>query len=135
MIRADEIKCLTPEMVAELTPQAVLEYSASRREFANEQVYAVWDDDKLLMIVGINKRGMLAPAEIWLLLGKAYGPKYAKLSKRVVQGWAWKYGGLYTVVNIDLSLACRFARFIGFKPKNSFHSHAGETYQLYEVHP
>lgn len=134
MIRSEEIKALTGKQIRALSHHSILEYTAHRRELEGV-TYAVYDDDSLLLVLNIVRRSLLMPAELYLLVGKAYGPKYAKKSKQVLDSLIYKYGGLYTLINTEFNKGCRFAKFFGFRPRGPYVHYAGETYQLYEVYP
>lgn len=135
MIRSEEITAISPEIVEQLTPHSRAQLNkAMDRNLAKDQVYAVYDGEKLLMVLGLKKEGMMAPAQIWVLLTATFGPRYAKLAKQVVRSFIRRYGGLYTAINVAHNPACRFAEFFGFRPRGPVVDCDGDKYQLYEVY-
>lgn len=137
MIRSEQIQEITPAMVTQLTVNSVLELSAKRPENRLRHKYnnAVYDDEKLLLILSVTPGGFMTPAELGLLVGKAFGARYLKLSKQVLVAMVRRYRGLCTFIDTDFNAGCRFAEFMGFRPKGKIINYQDHTFQLYEVYP
>ena len=96
----------------------------------------VYDDDKFLLAFSIRQgTGLFRPAEIFLIVGKAYGPRYLRRTKRLLGHLVERAHGLVTLINVDFHKGCRFAEFLGFRPRGEPFDYLGHRFQLYEVYP
>lgn len=134
MIRTEEIRRLSPEILAALTENSRRECEGFDGELPGT-VYAIYDDNELLLVLGVERVGLLLPAQLMLLVGTAYGPRYAKQSYRMVRALAHQYNGLRTLVSAGFVKGCRFAEFFGFKARPKPIKFNGKSYFLYEVYP
>lgn len=132
MIRSEYHKNLTLD-VALLTDNSAQEYRDNDTPL--DDYHLVFDDDKFLLAFSIRPgNGLLAPGEIFLLVGKAYTPRYARETKKIFNELVCKHHGLLTMVNVGFEQGCRFAEFLGFRPRGSLIEHAGRRLQIYEVY-
>lgn len=134
MIRTEQIITLTDAMRAALTETSRRECEAFEGEIPGV-VYAIYDDEELLLILGVERVGMLMPGSLMLLVGRAYGPRYARQSYRVVQSLVRQFGGLATLVSAGFPRGCRFAEFFGFVARKDLVKINNKSYFVYEVYP
>lgn len=135
MIRAERKKVVDLERAA-LTENSQYELSLPGAYVSEEtEVEVFYDDDKLLLaVVVVPPKSFLQPAEIFLLVGKAFSPRYIRQTAIGLRKIADNFCGLRTCVNVDFRRGCRFAEFLGFRSRGEPFEHAGHRFQLYEVY-
>lgn len=122
---------IDPELLTENSAQEYRDNGTPLNDY-----YLVFDDDTFLLAFSIRPgNGLLAPGEIFMLVAKAYTPRYARVTKKVFADLVRKHHGLLTMVNIGFEQGCRFAEFLGFRPRGNLVEHAGRRLQIYEVYP
>lgn len=132
------IEVNTPIPEAELTENSAREYSEAGgyNGLRDTDTTLAFDDDKFLVAYSIRSaKSFVMPAEIFLLVGKAYTPKYARATRELLRMLARREHGLATLINVGFRRGCRFAEFLGFRPRGPIIDHAGHQFQLYEVYP
>lgn len=94
-----------------------------------------YDDDKFLLAFTLRRpKNFLEPAEIYLVVGKAYGPKYARITRRMLKEMAARFIGLRTIIDVGFRPGCRFAEFLGFRPRGEPFELINRRFQIYEVY-
>jgi len=137
MIRAEVFNDLPAFPLEELTEHSLNELRAvgDLSGLLGAKTTFVYDGDKFLLSVSVRQnKNFLAPAEIFLLVGKAYDVKYARQSKKFIDDAAKRYIGLRTLIDVRFPAGCRFAEFLGFKERGKPFDYAGRCFQLYEVY-
>lgn len=127
----------TVKYIDQLTESSAsdLLYLKELQGLSSDECVAIFDDDALLVIYAVTPgKNFLAPGEVHLLVGKAYSVKYARLTHATLQGLARRFCGLRTLIDITFRPGCRFAKFLGFRPRGEPFDYAGRRFQLYEVY-
>lgn len=138
MMRIEYIEAAAAEtLIEDLTESSVTDllYVKDLNGLARTECVAVYEDDKLLVIYAVVPgKNFFEPADVHLLVGKAYNKRYARLTWIVIRRIVEQYRGLRTLIDVTFGPGCRFARFLGFRPKGEPFDYAGRRFQLYEVY-
>jgi hypothetical protein len=115
--------------------QRELEMAGDLNGLRGSPTVLVYDDDKFLLAFNVQKgKNFLQPAEIFLVVGKAYSARYARNTKHVFDQMKTYHNGFITLVDVTFGRGCRFAEFLGFRPKGKPFDYANRRFQMYEVY-
>lgn len=130
------------EPAKEIPIEELIEYSQEELLTAREvnglidsDCQVVYDDDKLLVVYAVRPgKNFLEPGFVHLLVGKAYNVRYARQTREAFKRLANHYYGLRTLIDVTYGQGCRFAKFLGLRPRGEPFDYAGRRFQLYEVY-
>lgn len=138
MIRIEEYIGVPPVQVEDLAAHSAAEFTAAGdlSYLSDTQGVAFFDNEKFLVSFNLRKpAGFLAPTEVYLLLGHAYRPRYLRLTRSILHQWVLpRHRGLVAMINVASRPACRFAEFLGFRPRGEVIFYADRQFRLYEVY-
>lgn len=140
MIRSEQVKTLSPLVIAALAPYSAREFSEATMWVekilaTSSDIRVFYDNDRPLLVVGIIKTSLTGTPYLWFLLCEGFGPRHMRLARQWMRETVRKHFGLQTQIEDEFTTGVRFAEFFGFRKTSIVNQILDRKYHVYEALP